>query len=88
MAFPRTLAISTACRGTGTRLIRWALSMIDVVPLAQAWLKKLKGMMPHNTKTGNLEIELGKIFVNTNVNTAIMTSGFTSDQKTPSDMFR
>jgi hypothetical protein len=62
---------------------------MDVVPVPQARLKKLKGTIPQSTKTGNFGIAvLGKILVKTKVRTPIMTKGLTRDQKIPKDMFR
>src|SRR5574340_390614 len=82
-----TAASGITSRGTATRLIRFALSNSEVVPEDQASAKKLYGTKPQSTnspKSGMLL--LGKIFVNTKVSTAINTSRFSSDQKTPSDM--
>ena len=52
-------------------------------------VKKLNGTSPHSTNTAKWGIDwLTKILVKTNVSTPISTSGFNSDQKTPSDMLR
>jgi hypothetical protein len=51
---PSTAAVGHTSRGTGTRLIRLALSTTEVVPALHARLKKVKGIRPHSTKTGNL----------------------------------
>ena len=75
-------------RGTGTRLMRPALSTRDVVPLSQPTEKKLKGTSPQNRKTAKCGICDAMILVKTNVSTPIMTKGFSIDQNTPSDMFR
>jgi hypothetical protein len=75
-------------RGTATRLINCALSTTDVVPQDQATLKKLYGTMPQRIKSPKSGTLLGKILVNTNVSTPIITRGFKSDHSTPSDMFR
>src|ERR1035438_8312265 len=85
----RTLVMGTTSRGTGTRLIRPALSTMEVVPVIHATVKKLNGTMPHRANTAKCGMfGLGKILVKTTVNTPTMTSGLISDQKTPSDMFR
>src|SRR3954447_139363 len=84
----RTLAIGTISRGTGTRLIRFALSTIAPVPVAHATEKKVYGTSPQSKNTGNLGVFAGKILVKTNVSTVIITIGFRSDQNAPSDMFR
>src|ERR1051325_3909597 len=85
----RTLEIGMTSRGTVRRLMKLALSMIDVVPLAQASVKKLYGTSPHSTKVAKCGmVLLAKIFVKTNVMTPIMTKGLRSDQKTPRDILR
>ena len=65
-----------------------ALSMSEPVPVLQARVKKLKGTSPHNTKTGNCGRRLGKITVKTKVSAAMVTRGFSNDQRTPRDMLR
>src|SRR5438270_7628121 len=76
-------------RGTVSRLIRDALSTNEVVPVAQAIVKKLKGTRPQSTNAGKCRTELfAKILVRTNVITPIITRGFRRDQKIPSDIFR
>src|ERR1700687_1483384 len=87
--FERTAERGITSRGTATRLISGALSTSEVVPDAQAMVKKLKGTRPQSTNAGNRWIELfAKILVRTNVITPIMTRGLRSDQKIPSDIFR
>jgi hypothetical protein len=44
--------------------------------------------MPQRIKSPKSGTLLGKILVNTNVSTPIITRGFKSDHSTPSDMFR
>src|ERR1022692_439382 len=84
-----TLAMGTISRGTGTRLMRPALSTMEVVPVLHATVKKLNGTMPQSTNTAKCgRFGLGKILVKTKVSTPIMTSGLSSDQRTPSDIFR
>ena len=62
---------------------------IPIGPASQAPEKKLKGTRPHMIKTGKCGVELfGNILVNTKVSTPIITMGFSSDQNTPSDIFR
>jgi hypothetical protein len=39
--------------GTRTRLMRPALSVMEVAPVINAPTKKLKGTRPQSTKTGN-----------------------------------
>jgi hypothetical protein len=75
-------------RGTIRRLMKPALSTREVVPEIHAIEKKLYGTNPQRRKTGKFGTVEGKIFVKTNVITPIITSGFKSDQKIPSDMFR
>src|SRR5207253_2283103 len=85
----RTAERGITSRGTVTRLINDALSTMEVVPDAQAIVKKLKGTRPQSTNAGNRWIELfAKILVRTNVITPIMTRGLRRDQKIPSDIFR
>src|SRR5579883_261467 len=86
--FPRTVVMGIIARGTGTRLIRCALSTSELVLMLQASEKKLKGINPQRTNTGKSFCELGKILVKTNVNTPIVTRGFRSDHNTPSDILR
>src|ERR1039458_8069677 len=87
--FDRTAASGMTSRGTATRLINPALSTSEVVPDSQAMVKKLNGTSPHSTNTAKFGIDpLAKTLVKTNVITPIITSGFNSDQKTPSDMLR
>src|SRR5579864_2076792 len=84
----RTAAIGTISRGIASRLMRPALSRTDPVPTSHAALKKLNGTMPHIKKTAKCGILFWNIKVNTNVNINSMMSGFATDQRTPSDMFR
>src|SRR5882762_5326177 len=87
--FPSTAEMGIISRGTGTRLMIDVLSVSELVPVADASVKKLNGTRPQSTKTGNPGVVLlGKILVNTNVNAPIITSGFNRDQNTPSDMLR
>src|SRR6266700_2010753 len=83
-----TVQIGITSRGTGTRLIRLALSSTDPVPELQAIEKKLNGSRPQNKNTGKCGSGFLKILVKTNVSTVIMTMGFTRLQSTPSDMLR
>src|ERR1017187_10949462 len=84
--FESTAANGMISRGAGTRLMRPALSTSEVVPELQAMLKKLKGTRPHITNRAKSGLGLLSILVKTNVSTPIITSGFKSDQRTPSDM--
>src|SRR5664280_88428 len=82
----RTLVMGTISRGTGTRLIRPALSTMDVVPVIHDTVKKLKGTMPQSTNTAKWGMfGLGKIRVKTKVNTNIMTSGVRSEERKTRD---
>src|SRR6266478_5439271 len=83
-----TLAMGMISRGNGTRLIRLALSISEVVPEIQAIEKKLNGTNPHIRNKGKLGSELGRTLVKTKVSTAIITRGFNRDQNTPRDMLR
>src|ERR1019366_3976382 len=84
-----TVVMGTISRGTGTRLMRPALSTMEVVPVLQATVKKLKGAVPQSTNTAKWGMfGLEKTLVKTKVSTPIMTSGLSSDQRTPSDIFR
>src|SRR4051812_27451022 len=47
MQHDSTVVMGMISRGTGTRLIRPALSTMEVVPVPQATVKKLNGTMPH-----------------------------------------
>jgi hypothetical protein len=86
--FDSTAAKGMISRGAGTRLIRPALSTIEVVPEIQAMLKKLKGTRPHITNRDQSGLALLSILVKTNESTPIITRGFKSDQRTPRDMLR
>src|SRR5512140_560173 len=87
--FPRTEETGTISRGKPTFLIRPLLSKTDVEPLSQATEKKLNGTSPVSTNKGKSSIgPPDRILRKTNVRTPIITSGFASDQNTPSDMFR
>src|SRR5580704_6391080 len=83
-----TDATGMISRGIATRLTNAVPSTIACVPEPHAKLKKLNGTSPQSTKTGNDGWGLGKIFVKTNVNTLMVTSGFSRDQNTPKDMLR
>src|SRR5262249_10532182 len=86
--FDSTLATGMISRGKGTRLMRLALSTSEVAPEIQLIVKKLNGTNPHSRNKGNCGCLLGISAVNTKVSTTIITSGFSSDQNTPKDMFR
>ena len=76
-------------RGTGTRLIRPALSTSEVVPVDQAMAEEVKWHQPAQHEDREMRDGLlTKILVKTNVSTPIITSGFSRDQNTPRDMFR
>src|SRR5947207_15192801 len=80
--------MGTISRGNGTRLIRLALSISEVVPEIQAMEKKLNGTSPHIRNNGKLGSELGRTLLKTKVSTPIVTRGFNKDQNTPRDMLR
>jgi hypothetical protein len=84
----KTAASGMITLGIATLLISDALSAIEVVPVLHATEKKLNGTMPHRRNTGKLGTLETKILVKTNVNTAIMTRGFSMDHNAPSDMLR
>ena len=69
-------------------IINGPLPTTDSVPADQASAKKLYGRRPIKMKSQKCSPPLLKTNIKTKVSTAIMMSGLTRDQKTPSDIFR
>src|SRR5690348_8022764 len=88
MQLARTLAMGINCRGSTTCLTKAAFSTSDDVDVPQVCVKNENGTNPHIANTGKFGIFGGNTFVNTKVRMETVTTGFSNDQKTPSDIFR